>query len=170
MGRIWRVVWMKGISLIILLLMTFWFGSCSSGSNEDVNHERRAKFALEASQRRTAEQGKIEARKYQLEKGFAVFRYDFSVFRSGYWPHYAVYRHFGIEESPPLISFGTLEFYQGWNAEMDRLLLRRYGNEYRKYRKTVLPPPHAEPDPHVARLLQPAVGDSTEIGQANTQK
>lgn len=77
--------------------------------------------------------------------------------RTGYWPHRAIFDHFGIKEGGEL-AFGTLEFYKAWNAQMDLLLLEKYGREYDKYRKMVLPPRGASPNEVVGKLMQPSGG------------
>ena len=100
--------------------------------------------------------GKLAAHKHHREKGFSISRYDFPIVRTGLWPHDEIYKHFGIKEGAD--PFGSLEFYKGWNAEMDRLLLARYGSEYQKYRREVIPAPDAKVDEMMRGLLQPAGG------------
>ena len=57
-----------------------------------------------------------------------LFATTFPMFRLGFWPHYALFRYFGVKEGGGF--YGTLTYYKGYNAEMDRLLLKRYGLEY----------------------------------------
>jgi len=154
---------MKSLFLPSLFLLILGAVSCSWPASKAAEEERLTKqriqqFQKEASRRRTRKQGKMAARRYEKETGFAITRYDLPMIRTGAWSqHFARYHHFGIKEGIE-VSFGTLEFYQGWNEEMDRLLLARYGNEYRKYRKKILPRKDAKPTKVAKILLQPEEG------------
>ena len=159
--NLWQSSPMKCGELIIILLFLNCLNSCVSLEEKrqleaQKIEELKNRYKREASQRRTWSQGKLAALRYQRDKGFSIMRYDFPMFRSGYWPHYAIYEHFGIEEGAE--PFGTFEFYKGWNAEMDRLLLARYGSEYLKYRNDVIPPPDARADQVRSFLFQPSDG------------
>lgn len=94
------------------------------------------------AQRQTQVQGVSAAKRDIREKGFRIIRYDQPWIRTGYWePYYRNFSHFGIEESNELGA--SMDYCRAYNGEMDRQLLLRYGNEYRRLWSQILPKPGA---------------------------
>lgn len=90
----------------------------------------------------TRQQGVSDAKCHIRDKGFRILRYDMPSVRTGGLPdYYLAFQHFGIEEADEF--FASLEYCQGYNGEMDRQLLKRYGSEYRQFRGKILPKPGA---------------------------
>ncbi len=124
---------------LCLPIMALLLASCSMKSRESVECSPcRDYFA--SMQTRT--QGISDARRHIREKGYRILRYDMPIVRTGYWePYFLPFQHFGIKESNEL--FASLDYCQGYNSEMDRNLLKRYGTEYRRLRSNILPKPGA---------------------------
>lgn len=144
---------MRMAFLLILALMIVGLLSCSSKRQREKVLERERQYQEELSQRQTHQQGVLAAGKYARENGFRIFRYDVPIVRTGYWPHETLYKHFGIQSWWD--SAGTLSYFKGYNAEMDRLLLKKYGSEYQKYRSQMIPAADAKPDPVWEMLWTP---------------
>ena len=119
--------------------MALMIASCSLNSRKTDGH---APYRDYLASMQTWTQGISDARRHIREKGYRILRYDTPFARTGYWePYYLPFRHFGIEESNEL--FAPLEYCRGYNSEMDRSLLKRYGLEYRRLRSEILPYPYA---------------------------
>lgn len=127
-------------------------GSCSSTRDATVgqdNHHlvsvpKPPPFFPQLSELQTDKEGRNDARKHARDLGYRIIRYDTSIVRTGNWTQYhRRFEHFGISEGFELSA--SLIYCRAYNAEMDKLLLERYGAEYRKYRKKLLPPPNSEP-------------------------
>lgn len=115
-----------------------------SDRNDRVSIPDLPRFFPEYSKHRTKQEGVSDARRHAREVGFRIIRYDLPIVRAGNWgPHFRRFKHFGVSEG--FLLSATLGYCRAYNAEMDRLLQRRYGDEYRKYRKKLLPPPDSEP-------------------------
>jgi hypothetical protein len=90
----------------------------------------------------TAEQGRAAAKRDMVKYGFKILRYDMVPFRTGAWDSYnRPFERFGIREECWLAA--SVEFSNAYNDEMDKALLKRYGEEYRRLRSKILPPPGA---------------------------
>lgn len=127
---------MRAVFLFVLLL-----GSCSM----DQSHRAKQRTCCEdfVARRKTKAQGVSAARHDVREKGFRIIRYDQPWIRTGYWePYSRPFRHFGIEESNELSA--SMDYCRAYNGEMDRQLLLRYGDEYRRLRSKILPKPGAQ--------------------------
>ena len=94
------------------------------------------------AQRQTRVQGVAAAKRDIREKGFRIIRYDLPWVRTGAWEQYLRnFRHFGIDESNEMSA--SMDYCRAYNGEMDRQLLLRYGDEYRRLRSQILPKPGA---------------------------
>lgn len=129
------------VSMRTVILLALLSASCS------VDQTTRKNQGCECddyfAKRQTKAQGVSAARQDIREKGFRIIRYDMPVVRTGYWePYQRNFRHFGIEETNDL--FSSMEFCRAYNGEMDRQLLLRYGDGYRRLRSRILPKPDAE--------------------------
>lgn len=92
--------------------------------------------------KQTRPQGVTDAKRHIRDKGFRILRYDLPPVRIGGWyEHMLYFQHFGIEEADEF--FASLEYCRGYNGEMDRQLVKRYGAEYRRFRMNILPKPGA---------------------------
>ena len=90
----------------------------------------------------TMKQGISDAKCDIRAKGFRILRYDMPMARTGCVEIYnRPFEHFGIVESDEYCA--SLDYCRGYNGEMDRQLLKRYGAEYRRLRSEILPAPGA---------------------------
>lgn len=145
---------MRVLSLSILLI-SFFLQSCAvdRGGNSDFVGPVKKVAILPVprqfptlSSLKTKQEGIRDARTHARDIGFRIIRYDVSLTRYGSgltdvgtWKESnGRFAHFGVAHE--FVARASHAYGEAYNAEMDRLLLKRYGAEYRKYRKKMLAP------------------------------